>query len=48
MEEKLYQKKLQENEENGCRALAEFVTWELKVQSFYEGRQDVSGPSLST
>ncbi len=40
MEEKPYQKKLQENEENGCRALAELVTWELKLQSFYEGRRD--------
>jgi hypothetical protein len=28
-------------------ALAELVTWELKVQSFYGGRRDVSSTSLS-
>jgi len=30
------------NQENGCPALVELVTRELKVQSFYERRQDVS------
>jgi hypothetical protein len=30
------------NQENKCSALVELVTRELKVQSFYERRQDVS------